>query len=123
MLGVDVSILSNLLDHDLSGEEWNSLVGEPLINPDTITLSLGELQKGDFKVSIGKLAALIDGDEASQLHFINLNKLNISLAEGYRRDAPCPGFNMPRSKVSRHYVTSTHIYRSKPTHRPYFSPI
>ncbi len=123
ILYADVFILSNLLDDDSSDEEWHSLLGEPLINPDPVTVSLEGLQKGDFKVSTGKLATLIEGDEALQLHFTSLNMLNTSLAEGYRRDAPCPGFNIPRSKVSRHCVTSTRIYRSKPTRRPYFPPI
>lgn len=64
MLSADVFIHSNLLDADSSDEEWQSLLGKPLINPDPVTVSLGELQKGDFKVSIGKLATLIKGDEA-----------------------------------------------------------
>lgn len=66
-------ILSNLLDDDSSDEEWHSLLGEPLINPDPVTVSLEGLQKGDFKVSTGKLATLIEGDEALQLHFTSLN--------------------------------------------------
>ena len=78
-------------------------------NPDPVTMKLEELRKGALKVRISKLAALVEGDRALQLHVINFNNLNISLAEGYRRDAPCrAGFNMPR-KVSRHYVTSTYL--------------
>lgn len=80
-----------------------SILGEPLINPNPVTVSLEELGKGDFKVRIGKPAALIESDEVLQLHLITSTISTTSTFRWLKDTA-----EMPHARASTCLVVKFH---------------